>query len=153
MDSFKIHGQVIADYREYIESFINIRDEEIRDVVEKALSEGRLWPEPLIQLNPSYEITGDLPAVVTSEKLHPLLKDIFKGYRLCRHQVEALRLGAAGSDSWSPPARDPGNPSLTYAAKTLVEPANGGWPVLLESSLKDCRKNMDRLGYELEKIK
>lgn len=35
MDSFKIHGRVIADYRGYIESFINIRDDGIRDVVEK----------------------------------------------------------------------------------------------------------------------
>lgn len=98
MDSFQIHGRVITDYRGYIESFINIRDEEVLAVVQKALSEGRLWPEPLIQFNPSYEITGDLASVVTSEKLHPLLKDIFKGYRLYRHQVEALRLGAKGSD-------------------------------------------------------
>ena len=60
MDSFRIHGRMIDDYRGYIESFINIRDDEICAVVDKALSEGRLWPEPLIQLNPSYEITRDL---------------------------------------------------------------------------------------------
>ena len=98
MDSFKIHSNVIADYRGYIESFINIRDQEILAVVQKALSEGRLWPEPLIQFNPSYKITGELAAVVASEKLHPLLTDIFKGYRLYQHQMEALRLGTAGSD-------------------------------------------------------
>ena len=98
MDSFKIHSNVIADYRGYIESFINIRDQEILAVVQKALSEGRLWPEPLIQFNPSYKITGDLASVVASEKLHPLLADIFKGYRLYQHQMEALRLGTAGSD-------------------------------------------------------
>ncbi len=60
MDSFRIQGRVIADYRAYIESFANIRDEELRAVVEESLSEGRLWPEPLIQFNPSYRITGDL---------------------------------------------------------------------------------------------
>ena len=98
MYSFKIHSNVIADYRGYIESFINIRDQEILAVVQKALSEGRLWPEPLIQFNPSYKITGDLASVVASEKLHPLLADIFKGYRLYQHQMEALRLGTAGSD-------------------------------------------------------
>ena len=43
--------------------------------------------------------------------------------------------------------------AFIYAAKSLSEPANGGWPVLLESSLKDYRKSMDRLGYELEKVK
>src|SRR5450631_2714477 len=97
MDSFKIHSNVIADYRGYIESFINIRDQEILAVVQKALSEGRLWPEPLIQFNPTYKITGDLASVVASEKLHPLLAEIFKGYRLYQHQMEALRLGTAGS--------------------------------------------------------
>jgi ATP-dependent helicase YprA (DUF1998 family) len=95
MDSFKIHSNVIADYRGYIESFINIRDQGILAVVQKALSEGRLWPEPLIQFNPSYKITGDLAAVVANEKLHPLLTDIFKGYRLYQHQMEALRLGTS----------------------------------------------------------
>ncbi|HWQ93503.1 MAG TPA: hypothetical protein VN673_17690 [Clostridia bacterium] len=45
MDSFQIHGRVIADYRGYIESFINIRDDEVLVVVQKALSEGRLWPD------------------------------------------------------------------------------------------------------------
>ena len=79
MDSFQIHGRVIADYRGYIESFIKIRDEEVLAVVQKALSEGRLWPEPLIQFNPSYEITGDLASVVTTEKLHPSLEGHFQG--------------------------------------------------------------------------
>ncbi len=98
MDSFKIHSRVIADYRGYIESFINIRDEAIRAEVEKALALGRMWPEPLIQFNPSYQTSGDLAGLVESEHLHPWLKDIFRGYRLYRHQVEALRLGAAGKD-------------------------------------------------------
>ncbi len=98
MDSFKIHSRVIADYRGYIESFINIRDEAIRAEVEKALALGRMWPEPLIQFNPSYQTSGDLADLVTAENLHPWLKDIFRGYRLYRHQVEALRLGAAGMD-------------------------------------------------------
>jgi DEAD/DEAH box helicase len=98
MDSFKIHGQVISDYRGYIESFINIRDEDIRAVVNEALSKGRLWPEPLIQFNPSYRMTGSLADLVQKEKLHPLLEDIFRGYRLYQHQVEALRLGTQPSD-------------------------------------------------------
>lgn len=51
MDSFTIHSRLIADYRGYIESFINIRDEAIRAEVEKALAMGRMWPEPLIQFS------------------------------------------------------------------------------------------------------
>lgn len=98
MDSFKIHDQVINDYRGYIESFIQIRDEEIRRVVNEALSEGRLWPEPLIQFNPSYRMIGDIAEIIPKEKLHPLLKDIFGGFRLYQHQLDALRLGAVPSD-------------------------------------------------------
>ena len=36
------------DYKSYIQSFININDPEIREVVENELSKGKLWPEPLI---------------------------------------------------------------------------------------------------------
>ena len=45
MDSFKIHDQVVG-HRGNIESFIRIRDEEIRSVVDKALVEGCRWPAP-----------------------------------------------------------------------------------------------------------
>jgi hypothetical protein len=69
MDSFKIHGQVIGDYRGYIESFIQIRDGEIRAVVDDALAQGRLWPEPLIQFNPSYQMTGNLADLVSHSVL------------------------------------------------------------------------------------
>ena len=98
MDSFKIHSRVIADYRGYIESFINIRDDEIRSVVDKALTEGRLWPEPLIQFNPSYQTAGTFADLDPKEKLHQSLKDIFRGYRLYQHQLEALRFGTRPTD-------------------------------------------------------
>jgi ATP-dependent helicase YprA (DUF1998 family) len=139
MDSFKIHSNVIADYRGYIESFINIRDQEILAVVQKALSEGRLWPEPLIQFNPSYKITGDLASVVASEKLHPLLTDIFKGYRLYQHQMEALRLGTAGSDFVVTSGTGSGK-SLTYIGtifdRLLKNPQPGKVSAVIDYEVK-----------------
>ena len=98
MDSFRIHKQVVSDYCDYIASFINIADETIRSVVDEALAKGRLWPEPLIQFNPSYQTTGDIGKLVDREKFHPLLGDIFREKKLYQHQLEAWRLGAAGSD-------------------------------------------------------
>jgi len=46
MDSFNIHGRVIADYRGYIESFIQIKDEEIRVVVDQAVLAAYGWQQP-----------------------------------------------------------------------------------------------------------
>jgi hypothetical protein len=63
MDIFKIHSQIVADYQSYIRSFIRIKDEAIRTAVEDELNRGKLWPEPLIQFNPAYEIAGDITKI------------------------------------------------------------------------------------------
>ncbi len=65
MNVFDTHRQIVADYAQYIRSFINISDSEIASTVEASLSEGRLWPQPLLQFNPAYEQAGT-DFVVTS---------------------------------------------------------------------------------------
>lgn len=55
MNIFNFHNQIITDYKTYIESFINIRDEEIRKKVEQEILDKKLFPEPLLQFNPSFE--------------------------------------------------------------------------------------------------
>jgi hypothetical protein len=52
MNVFQIKQQLISEYSEYVRSFINIRDQKIRDFVANKLDGGALWPDPLIQLNP-----------------------------------------------------------------------------------------------------
>ena len=98
MNVFQTHADIIDDYASYIRSFISISDAEIRDKVESALSEGKLWPAPLLQFNPSFEMFGSLDSLVTAGTLHTDIRDIFKGYKLYHHQVEAIRLGTAGKD-------------------------------------------------------
>jgi hypothetical protein len=44
-DIFNLHSVIVNDYQSYIQSFININDPEIRDVVEGELEKGKLWPE------------------------------------------------------------------------------------------------------------
>ena len=51
LNVFDTHRQVVQDYARYIRSFINISDPEIAQRVEDSLSEGRLWPQPLLQFN------------------------------------------------------------------------------------------------------
>lgn len=45
----------MSDYSSYIRSFIRIRDERVAALVTSCLDQGRLWPDPLIQLNPSFQ--------------------------------------------------------------------------------------------------
>ena len=63
MNVFDTHSQVVDDYAQYIRSFINISDPEIARKVEESLSEGRLWPQPLLQFNPAYEQAGTIEEV------------------------------------------------------------------------------------------
>jgi len=98
MNVFQTHASVVGDYATYIRSFLKIADPEIRGVVEKALDEGKLWPEALLQLNPSFEMFGSVEDLATRGRIHTELGKIFKGYSLYRHQVEAMDLGAAGRD-------------------------------------------------------
>jgi ATP-dependent helicase YprA (DUF1998 family) len=74
-----------------------------------------LWPEPLIQFNPSFEIFGGVGEVAKQEKLCAEFNDIFKGFRVYRHQVEAIRLGCAYRDFAVTSGTGSGK-SLTYIA-------------------------------------
>ena len=60
MNVFQTHAEIVNDYATYIRSFLKINDPEIRNTVEKSLSQGKLWPEPLLQFNPSFEMFGSL---------------------------------------------------------------------------------------------
>jgi superfamily II DNA/RNA helicase len=98
MNVFETHSKIIADYATYIHSFLNIADKKILEVVGNEIKKGKLWPEPLLQFNPSFEFAGNISEISEKGVLHSDIKDIFKGYSLYRHQIEAIRLGIAGKD-------------------------------------------------------
>jgi len=98
MNVFQTHAEIVSDYANYIRSFLRIADPTIRKVVEEALDAGRLWPEALLQFNPSFEMFGGVGDAVRQGRIHADLADIFKGYSLYRHQVEAIALGTSGRD-------------------------------------------------------
>jgi hypothetical protein len=97
-DVFDLHTEIVRDYRAYIESFVTIADEGIRNVVQTAFSRGDLWPEPLLQLNPAFEEAGDIATIAHSGLLHEDCEGIFSGYRLHWHQKAAMELGLRGRD-------------------------------------------------------
>ena len=54
MDVFDLRQRLVDDYQRYTRSFITIRDPRISAYVDDALGAGVLWPEPLLQLNPTF---------------------------------------------------------------------------------------------------
>lgn len=107
MDVFALRSRLIGDYAEYVRSFIAIRDPRIREQVDRELTAGRLWPDPLIQLNPTFESAGTIDELVAEDVLHPECRRIFqrdkepgggggKPLLLHRHQVDAIRAATTG---------------------------------------------------------
>lgn len=129
MNIFETHSRIVSDYASYISSFINISDREIQKVVEKELIRGKLWPEPLLQFNPSFEIVGTIDHIAGPEGLHPDIRHIFSNFKLYRHQIEAIRLGIAGKDFVVTSGTGSGK-SLTYIGSIfnyiLSNPATKG---------------------------
>lgn len=98
MNIFNVHQRIIQDYRSYLESFMLMKDARVAETIRERLNDGALFPEPLIQFNPSFEYGKSLAELTKDNLLHPELNNIFSGYQLYRHQVEALKLGTAGKD-------------------------------------------------------
>ena len=94
MDVFALRDRIIEEYRGYIEGFLNIADPHILSFVRRELSSGRLWPEPLVQINPAFEMGCTVQDLVNEGLLHPLCAQAFD-YRLYRHQEEAIRMALA----------------------------------------------------------
>jgi ATP-dependent helicase YprA (DUF1998 family)/very-short-patch-repair endonuclease len=102
MDVFGIHSSLIEDYSAYTRSFIRIADERIHSEVDREIRDGLLWPEPLIQLNPAYELGESIEHLVRASVLHPDCEKVFRlkehdndfgrPLPLRRHQSSAIRI-------------------------------------------------------------
>lgn len=107
MDVFKLRDDLIEEYRKYATSFMRIRDQRIKDHVNDALDEGRLWPYPQIGLNPAFTSGGTIDDLVAEGLLHPECAPIFRIEKsptdavgrpmtLYKHQTDAIRAARAG---------------------------------------------------------
>ncbi len=106
MDVFKLRDRLISDYSSFITSFIQIKDDRIKEQVDQKLNEGFLWPDALIQLNPSFEPGERIDRLVSSGILHPECLNIFRKdksptepgqpLQLFQHQEEAIRIALKG---------------------------------------------------------
>lgn len=108
MDVFQLRDVLINDYSTYISSFINIQDSNILECVNSELSDGVLWPDPLIQLNPSFQPGEWIDDLVAQGVLNPLTSRIFRldkdetsdgaPMRLHQHQSDAVLAAVSGDN-------------------------------------------------------
>ncbi len=108
MNVFDLRNRLVDDYADYTRSFLQVKDPRIDEHVREELDAGLLWPEPLIQLNPSYEPGGFVDELVASGLLHPGCSVVFRrdkdesgggqGLRLHRHQVDAIEAARRGEN-------------------------------------------------------
>ena len=107
MNIFDFRDGLIDDYSKYVTSFIQIRDEHIQHHVEEKIKAGVLWPEPLIQLNPSFEPGELIDNLVGQSILHEECSRIFRvkksqadpegrPLKLHKHQLDAVLTAVAG---------------------------------------------------------
>jgi len=121
---FELARSTIEDYSSFVTSFIQIKDNKINEFIEKELNEGLLWPEPLIQINPSFEPGAYIDELVRQGILHEECSRIFKikknsndihgdALRLHRHQLEAI-LAAKEGDNYVLTTGTGSGKSLSY---------------------------------------
>lgn len=101
---FEFRDHLISAYQEFSSSFTTIAAKDLRnDVADKIGARSLFCPEPLLQINPNYEVKGSITAYTSSDttaasKLHPLCEQIFrvngKPIDLFAHQAEAIDLAA-----------------------------------------------------------
>ena len=100
LDVFALRDSVVDEYKRFATSFTTIHAPDIREQVEDIYAGNRYWPEPLIQINPSYKISTDVGTLVANGVLDPGCVDIFRAggepLSLYEHQKQAIALAADG---------------------------------------------------------
>jgi very-short-patch-repair endonuclease len=75
---FNLRDRLVADYASYTRSFIKIADPRISAKVDSELNAGAFWPEPLLQLNPTFLPGGTIDELVGQGTLHSECARIFR---------------------------------------------------------------------------
>ena len=167
MDVFELRKTVVDEYSAYIKSFLRIKGPEIKRFVDDELESGRLWPDPLVQLNPSFEPGETIDDLVARGVLAPECQRIFRrdkdeaGFglplRLHRHQQDAIEVAGRGGSYVLTTGTGSGK-SLTYFVPIVDHVLRHGarrgiraivvYPMnaLCNSQLEELRKFLSR-GY------
>ena len=78
MDIFRVHQELIDDYKSFTTSAVVPRDPRIKQYVDDELAEGKQWPGPWLSLNPTFAAGGSIDELVADDLLHPECARIFR---------------------------------------------------------------------------
>jgi ATP-dependent helicase YprA (DUF1998 family) len=99
MNVFELDQALITDYERFARSFTLIRAPDIKLQVELLYASDRFWPQPLISINPRYELGASIDQLVASKSLHEATAKVFsidgKPLSLYRHQAQAVAKATA----------------------------------------------------------
>ena len=93
MNIIKLYKDLKSNYKSYLESFVTIKDKRIKNEVFEAIKNERLWPEALIQFNPTFQIgIGVKEMIAKGLPIHHKLEHFFSE-PFYQHQQDAIELG------------------------------------------------------------
>lgn len=156
LDIFQLRTEVVNDYRQYIESFLKIKDEKVSQFIQQELKQGYLWPDPLIQINPAYKKGKTIYELIDEKLLHPECANYFPKFEFYQHQEQAFRraiaqenyvlttgTGSGKSISYVVPIIDDllKNPNIKGPRAILVYPLNA----LINSQEQEFKKFLDKI--------
>ena len=93
MNIIELYESLKGSYKSYLESFVAIKDERIKEKVSDSIKNEKLWPKALIQFNPNFK--KGIGVQELSAKGLPIHKDLefFFDKPFYMHQQEAIELG------------------------------------------------------------
>src|SRR5439155_1251035 len=100
MDVFDLDRALVDDYERFARSFTQIRAPDILSQVEQIYASDRFWPDPLVSINPRFELGASIDHLARSGTLHDATVRVFsidgKPLSLYRHQAQAVAKAATG---------------------------------------------------------
>ena len=108
MDVFDLDRRVVGEYSDFARSFTRMRSPDIRARIDEQYASDRFWPEPILQLNPHFQVGASVGDLVAGGLLHadtarffqqpaPASGEAGPPFDLYKHQVEAIQRAASGA--------------------------------------------------------
>lgn len=94
MDVFELDRCLVEDYQLFARSFTTIRASDIREQVDAIYATGKFWPEPIVSINPHFQLGDSLSKLVREGTLDERTERVFRiegaPLTLFRHQSQAI---------------------------------------------------------------
>lgn len=98
MNILSLYDRLKTSYKEYLSSFVRIKDGKINDLVKASIHDETMWPEALVQFNPCFKQGIGVEDMIAAGL--PIHKDLslFFDQPFYKHQQEAIELGCQGKE-------------------------------------------------------